>query len=54
MGETLRGSVHESPVRHLPLVQYHSCGTLFVWEDWLGDAEVRLVLSAPAIRELVC
>jgi hypothetical protein len=40
MAETLRGSVHESPVRHLPLAQYHSWGTFFVWEDWLGVAEV--------------
>jgi hypothetical protein len=54
MGETLRGSVHESPVRHLPLAQYQSCGTFFVCEDWLGVAEVRRMLSAPAIRELVC
>lgn len=42
MAETLRGSVHESPVRHLPRAlrhvprcQYRNCGTLFVCEDWL-------------------
>jgi len=42
MAETHCGSVHESPVRHLPLAprhvprrQYHSCETFFAWEDWL-------------------
>jgi hypothetical protein len=60
MAETLRGSVHESPVRHLPLAQKahaHVADIIVVERFSSGRTGRRCrsqVNSAPAIRELVC